>query len=187
MSSGPAMSSGSAFCRCPLGLSDPRPAMQSARENPGCNFLERQGSWRISNPCDPRAAGRIGETNLSISMWSEGTMTYPFTPVIFQTGRGYRLAITCLRDVAKAMSMSWPDKEHPSFRRAASLVEHAQAGWCTPHAAFEAFVQAVTGEGPIAVTGQDGREALAVALTIVSNIERSLPALAGRPVATSRA
>lgn len=69
-------------------------------------------------------------------------MTYPFTPVIFQTGRGYRLAITCLRDVAKAMSMSWPDKEHPSFRRAASLVEHAQAGWCTPHAAFEAFVQA---------------------------------------------
>ena len=44
-----------------------------------------------------------------------------------------------------------------------------------------------TGEGPIAVTGQDGREALAVALTIVSNIERSLPALAGRPVATSRA
>jgi predicted dehydrogenase len=52
---------------------------------------------------------------------------------------------------------------------------------------LEAFVQAVTGEGPIAVTGQDGREALAVALTIVSNIERSLPALAGRPVATSRA
>lgn len=52
---------------------------------------------------------------------------------------------------------------------------------------LEAFVQAVTGEGPIAVTGQDGREALAVALTIVSSIERSLPALSARPMATSRA
>ena len=44
---------------------------------------------------------------------------------------------------------------------------------------LEAFVQAVAGEGPIAVTGQDGREALAVALTIVQDIERSFPSLSG--------
>ena len=53
---------------------------------------------------------------------------------------------------------------------------------------LEAFVNAVAGEAPIAVTGEDGREALAVALTIVRDIERSLPALAARPAAaTSRA
>jgi predicted dehydrogenase len=44
---------------------------------------------------------------------------------------------------------------------------------------LEAFVQAVNGDGPIAVTGEDGREALAVALTIVSDIERTLPSLRG--------
>ncbi len=44
---------------------------------------------------------------------------------------------------------------------------------------LEAFVQAVTGEGPVAVTGEDGREALAVALTIVHDIELSLPSLRG--------
>jgi predicted dehydrogenase len=53
---------------------------------------------------------------------------------------------------------------------------------------LEAFVNAVAGDAPIAVTGEDGREALAVALTIVRDIERSLPALAARPAAaTSRA
>jgi predicted dehydrogenase len=53
---------------------------------------------------------------------------------------------------------------------------------------LEAFVNAVAGEAPIAVTGEDGREALAVALTIVRDIERSLPTLAARPAAaTSRA
>lgn len=52
---------------------------------------------------------------------------------------------------------------------------------------LEAFVQAVSGEAPIAVTGEDGREALAVALRIVNDIERSLPQLAGTPVAASRA
>jgi predicted dehydrogenase len=52
---------------------------------------------------------------------------------------------------------------------------------------LEAFVQAVMGEAPIAVTGEDGREALAVALTIVSDIERTLPALTGRVPATSGA
>lgn len=38
---------------------------------------------------------------------------------------------------------------------------------------LEAFVKAVKGEAPIPVTGADGREALAVALTIVSDIEQS--------------
>jgi len=53
---------------------------------------------------------------------------------------------------------------------------------------LEAFVNAVAGEAPIAVTGEDGREALAVALTIVRDIERSLPTLAASPAAaTSRA
>jgi predicted dehydrogenase len=45
---------------------------------------------------------------------------------------------------------------------------------------FESFVAAIRGERPIAVTGEDGREALAVALQIVGEIERALPALAGR-------
>jgi predicted dehydrogenase len=48
---------------------------------------------------------------------------------------------------------------------------------------LEAFVNAVAGEAPIPVTGEDGREALAVALTIVRDIERSLPTLAARPAA----
>jgi predicted dehydrogenase len=45
---------------------------------------------------------------------------------------------------------------------------------------FESFVSAVRGESPVVVTGEDGREALAVALRIVGEIERTLPALAGR-------
>jgi len=52
---------------------------------------------------------------------------------------------------------------------------------------LEAFVQGVTGDGPIQVTGEDGREALAVALTIVRDIERSLPVLSARSPATVRA
>jgi len=52
---------------------------------------------------------------------------------------------------------------------------------------LEAFVQGVVGDGPIAVTGQDGREALAVALTIVRDIERSLPVLSAHSPATVRA
>ncbi|MFL5574433.1 MAG: Gfo/Idh/MocA family protein [Gemmatimonadaceae bacterium] len=44
---------------------------------------------------------------------------------------------------------------------------------------FESFVAAVRGESPVVVTGEDGREALAVALRIVREIERTLPALAG--------
>ena len=42
---------------------------------------------------------------------------------------------------------------------------------------FESFVEAISGRGPLVVSGADGREALAVALRIVSEIERTLPAL----------
>ncbi|HEY0996060.1 MAG TPA: Gfo/Idh/MocA family oxidoreductase [Gemmatimonadaceae bacterium] len=42
---------------------------------------------------------------------------------------------------------------------------------------FEAFVRAIRGEAPVTVSGEDGREALAVALRIVAEIERTLPAL----------
>ncbi|HSQ29687.1 MAG TPA: Gfo/Idh/MocA family oxidoreductase [Gemmatimonadaceae bacterium] len=51
---------------------------------------------------------------------------------------------------------------------------------------LEAFVRAVTGDAPVAVSGDDGREALAVALTIVRDIERTMPSLAGT-VARGRA
>jgi predicted dehydrogenase len=44
---------------------------------------------------------------------------------------------------------------------------------------FESFVAAVRGEPPVVVSGEDGREALAVALRIVKEIERTLPSLAG--------
>ena len=52
---------------------------------------------------------------------------------------------------------------------------------------LEAFVRAVAGDAPIPVTGDDGREALAVALTIVHDIERTLPSLAGHAPAHSGA
>ena len=42
---------------------------------------------------------------------------------------------------------------------------------------FESFIAAVQGRAPVAVTGEDGREALAVALQIVEEIERGLPSL----------
>jgi predicted dehydrogenase len=40
---------------------------------------------------------------------------------------------------------------------------------------LESFVAALRGEAPVAVTAQDGRDALSVALRIVQEIERSLP------------
>ena len=43
---------------------------------------------------------------------------------------------------------------------------------------FESFLAAVQGTGEVPVTGDDGREALAVALRIVAEIERAMPALA---------
>jgi len=51
---------------------------------------------------------------------------------------------------------------------------------------LEAFARAVSGEAPVSVSGDDGREALAVALTIVRDIERTMPSLAGT-AAPSRA
>ena len=42
---------------------------------------------------------------------------------------------------------------------------------------LESFVAALRGEAPIAVTGRAGRDALAVALRIVADIERSTPAI----------
>ena len=51
---------------------------------------------------------------------------------------------------------------------------------------FESFVAAVQGRAPVAVTGEDGREALAVALQIVQEIERSLPALSGTAKRSAR-
>ena len=44
---------------------------------------------------------------------------------------------------------------------------------------FESFVAAVHGDQPVVVSGDDGREALAVALRIVREIERTLPSLSG--------
>lgn len=48
---------------------------------------------------------------------------------------------------------------------------------------FDSFVSAVHGEAPVVVTGEDGRRALAVALRIVAEIERTRPALTGEPAA----
>jgi predicted dehydrogenase len=45
---------------------------------------------------------------------------------------------------------------------------------------LESFVTALRKEGPVVVTGEEGRLALGVALRIVNEIERTLPTLAGR-------
>lgn len=45
---------------------------------------------------------------------------------------------------------------------------------------LESFVAALNGKSPVVVSGEDGRTALAVALKIVNEIERTLPALAGK-------
>ena len=45
---------------------------------------------------------------------------------------------------------------------------------------FESFVAAIRGEGPVLVSGEEGRRALSVALKIVAEIERTAPALRGR-------
>jgi predicted dehydrogenase len=45
---------------------------------------------------------------------------------------------------------------------------------------LESFVAALNGSAPVVVSGEDGRTALAVALQIVTEIERTLPALAGK-------
>jgi predicted dehydrogenase len=43
----------------------------------------------------------------------------------------------------------------------------------------ESFIAAIEGKSPLVVTGEDGRDALAVALRIVREIEKTLPALRG--------
>jgi len=48
----------------------------------------------------------------------------------------------------------------------------------------ESFIAAIRGEAPVVVTGEDGRDALAVALRIVEEINRSLPKLRDVPAAT---
>ena len=52
---------------------------------------------------------------------------------------------------------------------------------------FESFLAGVRGEASIPVTGEAGREALGVALQIVTDIERSLPSLAGGAALPARA
>jgi predicted dehydrogenase len=49
---------------------------------------------------------------------------------------------------------------------------------------FDAFVAAINGDAPVIVSGEDGRRALAVALRIVKEIERTAPALTGVPAAS---
>jgi predicted dehydrogenase len=45
---------------------------------------------------------------------------------------------------------------------------------------LESFVGALRGEQPVSVTAEEGRDALAIALRIVGEIDRTLPSLAGR-------
>jgi predicted dehydrogenase len=52
---------------------------------------------------------------------------------------------------------------------------------------LESFLAAARGEAPVAVSGEAGREALAVALQIVADIDRTLPALSGNRPAAARA
>ena len=52
---------------------------------------------------------------------------------------------------------------------------------------FESFVAAIRGQQPVVVSGEAGREALAVALRIVREIERTLPSLAGAGAAQGQA
>jgi predicted dehydrogenase len=51
---------------------------------------------------------------------------------------------------------------------------------------FESFAAALRGDGPVIVSGEDGREALAVALRIVREIEQAA-ALGGVAAGTPRA
>ncbi len=48
---------------------------------------------------------------------------------------------------------------------------------------FDSFVAAIRGDAPVVVTGEDGKRALAVALRIVEEIERTRPSFTGEAVA----
>ncbi len=50
---------------------------------------------------------------------------------------------------------------------------------------FESFLAAIRGEQPVAVSAEDGRDALDVALRIVREIERTLPSLRGHETRVS--
>jgi predicted dehydrogenase len=52
---------------------------------------------------------------------------------------------------------------------------------------LQSFVDAIRGKAPVPVTGEDGREALAVALQIVSEIERGKPKMPYPMAVPSRA
>lgn len=52
---------------------------------------------------------------------------------------------------------------------------------------LQSFVDAILGKSPVPVSGQDGREALAVALKIVSEIEKGMPAMRHRAAVPTRA
>ena len=52
---------------------------------------------------------------------------------------------------------------------------------------LQSFVDAIRGKAPVPVSGQAGREALAVALKIVSEIERGMPAMRQPAAAPARA
>ncbi|WP_054312090.1 DUF982 domain-containing protein [Mesorhizobium sp. 1M-11] len=73
----------------------------------------------------------------------------PFDPVMFRTARGYEFSVSSLPDVAKAIAMAWPDKECELYRNAARLAERAREGWCTPKAAYDAFLVAAREQGRI--------------------------------------
>ncbi|MGH7639093.1 MAG: Gfo/Idh/MocA family protein [Gemmatimonadaceae bacterium] len=49
----------------------------------------------------------------------------------------------------------------------------------------ESFLDAIQGRAPVVVTGEDGRDALAVAMRIVSEIEKTLPLMHGLAAMTS--
>lgn len=73
----------------------------------------------------------------------------PFGPVTFRTARGYTMHVSSLHGVVRAMAMAWPDKDCALYRSAACLAERASQGWCTPRAAYEAFVAAARAQGSI--------------------------------------
>ena len=73
----------------------------------------------------------------------------PFKTVTFRTARGYELNVSSLHDVVKAMAMAWPNKNCELYRKAARLAVRAEEGWCTPRAAYEAFLAAAHAQGRI--------------------------------------
>jgi len=101
------------------------------------------------------------------------------------TGEFYRLRQDLRDDVDRAMFVQRAHGAQALESFVERLVLEAPEGEPL-RLELEAFVRAVSGDAPVAVSGDDGREALAVALTIVRDIERTMPSLAGT-VARGRA